>query len=240
MDFSQRSPQKELLDSDNIPFADIQRNMKELAFINTYLGGHAITIDGVKRLVDKNQGESPLVICEIGCGGGDNIRAIARWCKRKKIKAAFIGIDINPECIEVARQNVSALSCSLIASDYSLAIFKDMQPDIIFSSLFCHHFSNEELTRMLGWMHTNARKGFFINDLHRHWLAYYSIKGLTQLFSSSYLVKNDAPLSVRRGFLKQEWEQLLNSAGLQNFLVKWKWAFRHLVVVPTGKAGLNR
>ncbi|MBS1567088.1 MAG: SAM-dependent methyltransferase, partial [Bacteroidetes bacterium] len=102
---------------------------------------------------------------------------------------------------------------------------------IIFSSLFCHHFTDEELHDMLPWMQCNALAGFFINDLHRHPLAYYSIKWLTAAFSRSYLVKNDAPLSVRRGFVKNEWQSILRQAGMNRYRLQWKWAFRWLLVV---------
>ena len=78
-------------------------------------------------------------------------------------------------------------------------------------------------------MRQNSRIGFFINDLHRHAIAYYAIKILTKLFSKSYLVKNDAPLSVQRGFKRKDWEQLFAKAGIENFQCKWRWAFRWLV-----------
>ena len=87
---------------------------------------------------------------------------------------------------------------------------------------------------MLPWMKKNAILGFFINDLHRHTLAYYSIKWLSSLFSKSYLVKNDAPLSVARGFTKNEWEQIFKSSGIANFAINWKWAFRHLIICKHG------
>jgi hypothetical protein len=80
-------------------------------------------------------------------------------------------------------------------------------------------------------MNKNSKNGFFIGDLHRHWLAYYSIKFLTKLFSKSYLVKNDAPLSVQRGFTKKEWVILLKKAGIKNYEITWCWAFRHLILV---------
>ena len=86
----------------------------------------------------------------------------------------------------------------------------------------------------LKWMKENSRLGFFINDLHRHPLAYYSIKFLTQLFSKSKLVKNDAPLSVARGFKKEDWDWLINQTGLKSISVKWKWAFRYLIVCRNG------
>src|SRR5450631_2777027 len=98
MDLSKRSYQKELLDRDDIPFDEIEKNMQELNFINTWLGGHAITVSGLKQLLRSrlSRNQSPLdtrgshqpagdtgasgdkqipltvSICEIGAGGGDN------------------------------------------------------------------------------------------------------------------------------------------------------------------------
>ena len=227
MNFSQRSYQKEILDGDNIPFEDIERNMQELNFINTFLGGHAITITGFKKLLnDKKQ----ISICEIGCGGGDNLLAINKWCAQKNITLTITGIDINGNCIAVAKSKFKNPNADFIISDYKLVDFKNKKPDIIFSSLFCHHFTNEQLIDMLQWMKSNASVGFFINDLHRNFFAYYSIKILTKKFSKSYLVKNDAPLSVLRGFNKNEWKNLLKAANISNYFIKWKWAFRWLII----------
>lgn len=242
MNLRNRSYQAELLDRDDIPFEDIRRNMQELDFINTWLGGHAITLAGLKQVLagNKNVGGTgtlqTVTICEIGCGGGDNLVAIAHWCVKNGIHASFIGIDKNADCTAVAAARKLAGS-EWIASDYKEVVFS-RHPDIIFSSLFCHHFPEAELVSQLQWMWKYARLGFFINDLHRHKLAYYSIQWLTRLFSRSYLVKNDAPLSVARGFVKNEWKLLLNSAGIATFSIEWKWAFRWLIIV--GKEYHNR
>lgn len=235
MDLSRRSYTKELLDRDDIPFMDIKRNMDELNLINTYLGGHAITIAGLKKLLEYNSSltHHEVLICEIGCGGGDNLMAISAWCTRKQINAVFIGVDINADCIAVANERCKQLPATFIHSDYKDVTFSKT-PAIIFSSLFCHHFANEGLIQMLQWMSRNSTHGFFINDLHRHVLAYYSIKWLSRAFSRSYLVKNDAPLSVARAFRKTDWLELLNKAKISEFTVKWKWAFRWLVISRNG------
>lgn len=230
INLSTRSYKKELLDNDDIPFDDIRQNMKELNIINSYLGGHKITIDGVKKLISNHTSNDPISICEIGCGGGDNLKAINKYCRQNKITATFIGIDIKPECIAFAKQQYPLLNAQWITNDYQLVDFAAKKPEIIFSSLFCHHFTEDELITMLIWMKINALTGFYINDLQRHPLAYYSIKFITQLFSKSYLVKNDAPLSVARGFTKHEWKNIFNTAGIADFSIKWKWAFRHLII----------
>ena len=230
VNFTHRSYQQELLDRDDIPFADIRQNMRELNIINTWLGGHGITLNGFQQLLQKR---SSITVCEIGCGGGDNLAAIAKWCAKKNITIRLVGIDINKDCIAVAQTTLQPFNAQLIVSDFRDVHFDGHAPDIIFSSLFCHHFTEEALLHMLQWMRNNATAGSFINDLHRHPLAYHSIKLLTGLFSKSYLVKNDAPLSVQRGFIKKEWQQLLQQAAITQYNLQWKWAFRWLLVIPS-------
>jgi 2-polyprenyl-3-methyl-5-hydroxy-6-metoxy-1,4-benzoquinol methylase len=236
IDFQKRSAEKEILDQENIPIEDIAQNMQELEWINSHLGGHAISIIGFEELLKNwkrqivNSNKS-ISVCEIGCGGCDNLKAINNYCNKKNIPATFIGIDINKDCIEFARKNTSDKKFDYIINDYRKVSFAN-KPDIIFSSLFCHHFSEEDLVQMMQWMKENSTLGFFINDLHRHPIAYHFIKTTTSLFSRSYLVKNDAPLSVLRGFRKNEWNEIFAKAGINNFSLKWKWAFRHLIVAP--------
>lgn len=237
-DFKKRTNQPELLDLPGIPYADIERNMQELDFINRWLGGHAISCRGLERLLKGKKSTGHLHIAEIGCGNGNNLIAIDNWCRRHHIPVQFTGIDLNPECIRSAVAQGALPQSRWICSDYRAVQF-DEKPDIIFSSLFCHHFTDEELIAQFRWLQENTGTGFFINDLHRHPLAYWSIKFLTRLFSRSYLVKNDAPLSVRRGFSRNEWMDLLNKAGIGTFTVSWQWAFRWLVCSPKTE-GPNR
>lgn len=228
-DLSKRSYQKEILDGDDSPFDDIRQNMKELDVINTWLGGHRITINGLQQLINVGTQRHQFQICEIGCGGGDNLRVIQQYCKKKNINIKLTGIDINPHCVAYAQTRKENEGIEFICSDYLTIVFAQ-KPDIIFSSLFCHHFTEDELQFQFAWMKSHSTLGFFVNDLHRHPLAYHSIKFLTTLFSKSYLVKNDAPLSVARGFKKNELVELLQQSSIIYYRLKWKWAFRWLLI----------
>jgi hypothetical protein len=236
-DFRKRATQPELLDLPDIPFEEIKQNMQELDVINTWLGGHNITIQGIRNLLPKTRtaGDKPrtLHVCEIGCGGGDNLRAIVRWATRKGLDIRVTGIDINPHCIRYAAQRWDLTAkAEWIVSDYRSVSFSD-RPDIVFSSLFCHHFDDASVPDILRWSAENSRLGFFINDLHRHPLAYYSIKGLTAAFSRSRLVRNDAPLSVAKGFSRSEWKGFIDKSLSGKELsvdIRWAWAFRWLLV----------
>jgi 2-polyprenyl-3-methyl-5-hydroxy-6-metoxy-1,4-benzoquinol methylase len=233
MSFAERLDRLELLDAAYIPVTDLERNLVELDIINRRLGGHRITLAGLQRLLETPAARTvleqrPLRICEIGCGGGDNLWVIDRWATRRNIRLDIVGVDMKAVCTQFAARKAWSHPTSWITRDYREAA---VDADVIFSSLFCHHFSDEALPPMLQWMHSHASCGFFINDLHRHPLAYHSIKWLTSTFSRSYLVKNDAPLSVQRAFRRDDWKRYLTQADLPQASIYWEWAFRWLIVV---------
>ncbi len=234
VNLKQRSPRKELLDAEGIPFEDIKVCMKELNSINTLLGGHAITLRGVNAFIA--QGSKEFHVCEIGCGGGDNLNAIFNKLKNKNIVLHFTGIDLKKECTRFASAQYPDLHAQWLTDDYSNTSFGEQKPDIIFSSLFCHHFSDEQLADMLQWMRRNSSKGFFINDLQRNSVAYYLIKWLTAAFSRSYLVKNDACISVARSFRRKDWKNIFERAGIKNYSIRWQWAFRYLIICKNDRS----
>ena len=185
----------------------------------------------INNNTDISNNSENISVFEIGSGGGDNLRAISDFLKEKNKYYQLGGVDLKEDCVRFAENFNSKPKIDYQIADYQLVTFPDGQPHVIFNSLFCHHFDDESLVKMLRWMYANSQVGFVIADLHRHPLAYYSIKWLTALFSKSYLVKNDAPLSVLRGFTRSEWEGVLEKAGIENYKIRWKWAFRWLILV---------
>ena len=70
---------------------------------------------------------------------------------------------------------------------------------------------------------------------------YWLIQGLK--FSPCYFqkvifVKSDGPLSVKRAFVKNDLKKILMEAGIAKYIIKRKWAFRFLIVIPLDKNGL--
>jgi 2-polyprenyl-3-methyl-5-hydroxy-6-metoxy-1,4-benzoquinol methylase len=224
----QRSKQFELLDEANIPTQDLYRNLYELEIINKNLGGHNATFKGLSYF---NFNQNAHALLDIGSGGGDTLRAIAK-SKYGKYFSRLDGADLKVDCIAYAKENsIQFENISFHESDYKICLENNQQQyDIISNALFCHHFTDEQLVVMLKLMQQYCKMGFVINDLQRHWLAYYSIKFLTSIFSKSYLVKNDAPLSVARSFRKRDWEKLLLEAGINGAIIQWSWAFRYVIV----------
>lgn len=228
--FAQRSNQKELIDDLDCDGEELRQALRELKTINRLLGGNRVTTNGIQELL-KYPPRKEVTVADVGCGGGDMIRAIYDWTRKKKINAKLIGLDANPNTIAMAAQNLADLpDIRLETADVFEMAFQQDKVDIITCTLFTHHFSDEELVEMFRSFKKKARRGMVINDLHRHPLAFYSIKVLTRLFSKSRLVINDAPISVRRGFRKGELAEILEKAGWVDFRITWHWAFRWQVV----------
>lgn len=228
MRFKHRSYEKELLDHDTIPTDDLYQNLRELDVINTLLGGYQVSLRGFSSLMKKHNIHTLL---DIGFGGGDSIKQLARFAKKKNRAINLYGVDLKQDCVNYATANLKAFpNVTLLCDDYqniSEELLKKI--DLIHCSLFLHHLTDQQIVALFQF----CRKHHCIilaNDLHRHWLAFYSIKWLTALFSKSYLVKNDAAVSVKRGFKKNELIDLVQQAGFTTYSVKWSWAFRFILI----------
>lgn len=221
-----RSYEKELLDAENIPESDLFQNLREIAFVNKYLGGNKITTDGLAHfLIDKDK---VYHIIDIGCGAGDNLKAIHKWSVSHGYKVVLYGLDIKKEAIAYAKTNTKDIPITYFVESFENIGQLNHSFDIATCCLFCHHFNEKDLLRLFKLLEQHCQLGFIINDLHRHWLAYYFIKWAGILFSKSYLFKNDAPLSVARAFKKGEIENLFKNKS--PYIITWKWAFRWLVI----------
>jgi 2-polyprenyl-3-methyl-5-hydroxy-6-metoxy-1,4-benzoquinol methylase len=225
--FETRSDKKELLDAEFIPEADLFQNLKELNTINTLLGGYSISKSALLKILKKGGSYS---IVDIGSGGGDTLKYIYKWAKQKGYALTLHGIDLKETCINYSVKNQPNDAINFICDDYRNVYSRLKNVDIIHACLFCHHLSNEQIIELIRFA-INNKATLVVNDLERNPVAYYAIKILTKLFSNSYLVKNDAPLSVLRGFKKTEWLEVLKASGAKNYSVKNKWAFRHEIIV---------
>ena len=231
--FLQRSYAPEIMDDFSIEDERIDQALNELKLINKFLGGIATSATGLKKLVGQNLISSHLNILDVGSGASDVV--IALQSGNKKIK--FTALDLNKRACEFLR--INANEAAVVCGDVNSLPFKYGHFDIVHASLFFHHFKKEEIKTILNNLLLLTRTGLIINDLRRSILALAGIKLLTYLFSKSKMVRNDAPLSVRRGFTKKEFREILDSLNCK-YRIKRKWAFRWCVVIYKSSFNQNK
>lgn len=224
-----RSTEIEIMDDLEISGAVIDQTLKELDVINRKLGGNAISLRTFKKLLKERDIKS---VADLGCGGADILIEMASVAQKLNKEVSFTGIDANPNIVQYAQNHTQSwkninIKCKNIFSQE----FQETAYDIIHCCLFTHHFTDGQLTELFKSFKRQAKVGIIINDLHRHWLAYHSIDLITRFFSKSYMVRNDAAISVARGFKKKELEEILAKAGISNYSLSWKWAFRWQLII---------
>ncbi|MCW3127683.1 MAG: SAM-dependent methyltransferase [Bacteroidetes bacterium] len=228
-DFTIRTMLPELMDQPEAQEAETRMALKEIDTINHLLGGYSVIFDALDKL---SWSDKTVRIMDLGCGGGDMLRAVADWALKNKRHVDLIGIDWNPVMTSYAREesivfpNIHFKTMNVLDDR-----LMDEKADVIINSLFCHHFDNEELVTLVQRMYNLASQAVVINDIHRHWFAYYSIKALTALFSRNPLVKYDAALSVARSLTRKEWENTLQQARISNYSLRWMWAWRWQIII---------
>ncbi|WP_242478800.1 methyltransferase domain-containing protein [Hymenobacter lapidiphilus] len=230
-DLRTRSEQDELMDDLTLASDELRQNLDELETVNTWLGGYAPVLDALARLRPRFPAGAPArgrfgqrrrrhapPDCPLGPPPPGARRAGWHRCHAFMLDYAAAKAQAYPE--------ISFQQADIFAPDFARQPF-----DILTASLFCHHFSDEQLVQMLAQWHRQAGLAVIINDLHRHPLAYHSIRWLTRLLGGSRLVRHDAPLSVARAFTRPELEALLAAAGIRNYTLRWRWAFRWQLVI---------
>jgi 2-polyprenyl-3-methyl-5-hydroxy-6-metoxy-1,4-benzoquinol methylase len=237
-DLTHRATEAERMDDLQVSGSDLEQALTELEIINYFLGGNHVTLNGVDRLLRTVSPNAELHIADLGCGSGNMLKLIRKRMQKRKRKVRLTGIDANPNVVAFAQSNTpDAFDISFQAVDILSEEFRILKFDVVTASLFFHHFTSDQLTRFFKQLSGQVSVGFVINDIHRHWFSYYSIKALTALFSRSPMVKNDASLSVARAFRKSELSEILRRAGIEEFAIRWCWAFRWQVMVPVGSMG---
>ncbi|WP_411272750.1 methyltransferase domain-containing protein [Daejeonella sp.] len=231
-DFSRRSTEDEMMDDFSLGHGVIDPIMDELEVVNAMLGGYRVFFNAFKDLKLKDG----MSVSDWGCGGGDSLRRIALWARKRNLKLTLIGIDATSAAVEYARaKSIDFPEISYILSDVMSDNLGTNQFDIVISSLFTHHFQDTEWIKLIEKMKDCATTAVIVNDLHRHWFAYHSIGLLTSVFSKSEMVKHDSKVSVMRSFKSADIKNMLHKAEIRSYTLRWMWAFRWQLCIDSTK-----
>lgn len=221
-----RSEEEEIMDDFSINGTILHDTLDTLATINTWLGGNGVTIDGVKILLKNQPKDRLFTIIDLGCGGGDILRAVATFGQKEGYNLRLIGVDANKHAIDYAAQ-LSYEFDNIIYKhiDIFTEEFRELQYDIVISTLFLHHFKATDLLELLNDLINKAKIGLVINDLQRHKIPYYLFKLIT-IPVNNKMITQDGLTSILRGFKRKELEVFSKQLKV-NYQLKWKWAFRY-------------
>jgi len=214
LDFGRRSSQLELMDTEDCGVAEFEACLVDLAKVNRVTFAYRPTFAWLERVVRRRSASGPLRIVDCGSGYGDMLRKIDAWAQRRGIAVELTGIDLNPWSRAAALKATDPTRpIRWVTTD--LFDYRPDEPiDIVLSSLFTHHLTDDQVVGFVRWMEATAQVGWFVNDLHRLPLPYYGFRLLARLAGWHRFVQNDGPISITRAFVPADWHRLLARAEI--------------------------
>lgn len=235
--------------------ATLQGNMRDLARINRWLGGVALSRRALVALATGSHAlprvgrvdwcTRPLRMLDVGTGAADIPEALLAWTSERGLKLHVAAVDERHEILDVAFERVGDrpdLRLDHTAGDrlaYDNGAF-----DVVHASLVLHHLEPPAAVRLLSEMARTASLGIIVNDLDRRRLGWLGAWLLSRVLTRNGYTRHDAPLSVRRAYRPTEVARLAVQAGLveiarfRGFLGhRYAMAFAHASAVDRPKEG---
>lgn len=230
MNFSIRSTAEEYLDDPNLEKEYFRRAYLDINRCNTLLGGTAITVKAIKRLITNNPKES-YTIYDMGCGDGHLLREVSKRFKGTGIKLHLVGFDLRDDVIQLAEDASKSYDDIKFRKADILSLNENQKCDILLCTLTMHHFEEAEIHSFMKKFSQLAQIGVIINDLQRSKLAYFLFHIFSFFFVKSTIAKRDGLTSISKGFRKFELKKMADNLKNAHHYITWKWAFRYLWVM---------
>ncbi len=224
--FKMRSGKLERIDTGDYTPQEYDLFLHDIRLVNRFAGDNRALKKSLLKKI-KSENLEAFSVLDIGAGSGELLRTIADFARKQNCKTSLYGVELNARSAEaIAEESENYAEIESIRADAFRLPFADSAFDYAICSLFTHHFTDENIVKILAEMSRVARRGIYIIDLHRHRAAYVFYKIFCAAFRISRLVREDGSLSILRSFKLDELEKIGQKAKLKNVLVKRCFPFR--------------
>ncbi len=192
----------EIMDSPQCDPAKLTRTYQDFRVVNALVSGWwGMYRRSIRPALSTTR---EMTLLDVGSGGGDVSRALARWAVRDGLRLMVTGID--PD----ARAHVFATSQPKIAGlSFRRALSSDLVAnketfDFVISNHVLHHLSVDELKGLLIDSKSLARRRVLHADLERSNYAYLGFGAATWPFFRQSYIRPDGLTSIRRSYTAAE------------------------------------
>jgi len=187
---------------DTLPYDQARASLADLVRLNRRWGGHSTLKRMLARLVRPDESFSFL---DVAAASGD-----MGGCVRESYPQACV------TSLDLLISHLTNCPGSRVAGDAFSLPFRSASFDIVFCSLFLHHFTDQQVVSLLAAFGRVARKTVLVIDLERNPIPYYFVPWTRALLDWHPVTVNDASISVEAAFRPGELEDLARAAGLIN------------------------
>lgn len=225
----QRADEAEIMDGPDYGPKQVVDTFRFIVPVNRLFGGVKPTLDFFRRESRTWEPGATQHVLDVGCGIGDVPAALIRWARRAGHRLQVDAIDRDTHTIALAQKRYRAYP-EIHFTCRDLAGLAGCNYDYVHAAQFLHHFPNGQVGEVLWKLLSLCRRVLVVNDLIRARL-HYLATWLVTLPPAPAVSRNDARLSVRKGFTLEELRGILNGSGIRHFSLKRRFFYRFLLQI---------
>lgn len=214
-DLSRRSARPELMDDPERDEATLCSTLDSFRGVNRFISR---TRRLLKRTIihDLTRRKAASVsLLDIGAGGCDEGRWFVKECQKLGVDCTVYCLDADPRAVRYARDACrSEPSITIIEANALNLADLNLSVDYIFSNHFLHHLDNAAIPVVLRLIGEHARRGFVLQDLHRHPVWYVGFIVIAALLWRRGWTFSDGLSSIARGFTRAELAGFCGKTGV--------------------------
>jgi 2-polyprenyl-3-methyl-5-hydroxy-6-metoxy-1,4-benzoquinol methylase len=205
--------------------------LRGLERINFWSGSAGILWSAVRNLA-RQERLSSLRLLDIATGAGDVPIRLWHKARRAGLHLEIEACDLSPRAVAFARTRADQSKAAVQFFIWNALEEPDRgqaKYDVVSSSLFLHHLTEEQAVTLLTRMGTLANRLVLVNDLRRCVPGYLLAWVGSRLLTTSRVVHHDGPASVAAAFRPDEVLALAQRVGLAGARVSRRWPCRWLL-----------
>ena len=206
----------ELLDDPRSDPVLVGRQLRDIARLNALFGGTRAVVRELKSFFERrramgNRKRETWTLLDVGTGSGDIALAARAAARQLDIDLKAIGLELNPTAARIA----SAAGVPTIVADGSALPLGPRSVDVVVASQVLHHLPRPVAVRWIATLDRIARRAVVLADLHRSRMAMAGVWAASVGLAMSGVTRHDAVVSLKRGYTKTEFDEMLRQAGVR-------------------------
>lgn len=223
----------ERMDALDLDSQEHRRALNGLARINRLCDSSRHIVTAIRNEIPSRE---PLRVLDIGCGSGDVTAKVAQRLTKLGFLGEVIGLDRSPNAVATARERLAGVPQGGMTLAFECGDVFQLQDeksprefDVVFCSLFLHHFKLDEAIELLRTARRLAGRLVVVDDLIRCWRGYFLAQVGCRLLSRSPIVHFDGPQSVRAAYTTDEIIQICREERFDIKFLRTHWPARYLL-----------